>query len=174
MEIFNSKSNEPKKTVDQYIEPVRGSISILIIKVLLILFIFDSLYTIFFYVFSLQLNLPIDLRHHIALALVIIHIGKIILQIFLLLQVILTWTNSIYFFTNDHIIKRSGIFNVAEEIFHYQNIRSISIKQSLVGKIFNYGDILLKTSASGGYKNNIILFGIDNPKKYEEILNKFF
>ena len=174
MELFNNRRVE-KKTEEEHVgEPVRGSSIVLVIKVLLVLILFDGMYSFIYYILSLGISLPFDLHHHTAILLLIMQLGKILLQLVLLLHVVLSWANNLYFLTDEHIIKRSGFFKVQEEIFHYKNIRSISIHQSWIGKLCNYGDILLKTSASGGYQDDIILSGIANPQKYREILKKYF
>ncbi len=96
------------------------------------------------------------------------------MQLFLILNVTLSWANSAYYLAGKHIIRRNGILHVEEDVFHFDNIRSISVNQSFFGKIFNYGDISLKTSASGGYQGDVIMTEISNPKKYEEILREYF
>ena len=174
MELYKSNHSENNYDGKQIFEPIRGSIAVLAIRLLLILLLFDILYTLIYYLSTLEISLPFDLHHHIAVALFIMQILKTLLQMSMLLQVILSWANNLYFLTDQHIIKRSGVFNVTEELFHYQNIRSIAIHQTFIGKLCNYGDILLKTSASGGYQDDVALTGIDNPKKYEQELQKLF
>ena len=118
--------------------------------------------------------LPFDLHHHLAILFIIGQLLKIGLQVGLVLNVVLSWAGNSHHLTGQHIVKRTGIFNVNEEIYHYENIRSISINQSFLGKLFSYGDITLKTSASGGYQGDIVIVGVNNPKKYEDILKTFF
>lgn len=155
-------------------EPIRGSIAILAIRVLLILFLLDGLYGFAFYTFTLGIILPFDLHHHLSVVFFLLQIVKNFVQTALFLNVGLTWANNIYYLTERHIIKRSGIFTTSEEIYQYSNIRSVMINQSFIGKLLNYGDIYLKTSASGGYQGDIVISGIENPKKYKSILEKNF
>lgn len=174
MELFNNRRVN-KETKDEHVgEPVRGSSIVLVIKVLLVLILFDGIYSFIYYILSLGVNLPFDFHHHTAILLLIVQLGKITLQFVLLLHVVLSWANNLYFLTDEHIIKRGGVLKVQEEIFHYKNIRSISIHQSWIGKLCNYGDILLKTSASGGYQDDIVLSGIANPQRYKEVLKRYF
>ncbi|MBI3984341.1 MAG: hypothetical protein HY344_00150 [Candidatus Levybacteria bacterium] len=48
------------------------------------------------------------------------------------------------------------------------------------GGLYFYGgkysatEIILKTSASGGYQGDVVMAGIANPKKYKEIISKYF
>ncbi len=67
-----------------------------------------------------------------------------------------------------------GIMSAKEEVVLVDNIRSISVTQSFLGKLLNYGDITLRTSVSGGDQGDVILRQIDSPSKYEEIIKKLF
>lgn len=156
------------------LEPIRGSTVVLVAKLTVILLIFELIYAVADYVVTLGIPLPFDLHHHASLALFLVEAIKIVFQLYLIANVTLSWANNTYYLAGKHIIKRTGILHVEEDVFHFDNIRSISISQSFFGKMFNYGDIILKTSASGGYQGDVAMMGIANPKKYEEILNKYF
>lgn len=170
MKISNHNHEERKHEL----EPIRGSIIILVAKLATGLLLFDLLYVGLYYLLTLSFALPFDLHHHISLLLLVIFFLKLLMQLFLILNVTLSWANSAYYLAGKHIIRRNGILHVEEDVFHFDNIRSISVNQSFFGKIFNYGDISLKTSASGGYQGDVIMTEISNPKKYEEILREYF
>ena len=99
---------------------------------------------------------------------------KLFVEVLFIVNITLSWANNTYYLTQKHIIQRRGILHVEEDVFHFDNIRSISINQSILGKIFNYGDIILKTSASGGYQGDVVMIGISDPKRYKEIITKYF
>ena len=170
MKIHNHNHEERKHEL----EPIRGSIIILVAKLATVLLLFDLLYVGLYYLLTLSFALPFDLHHHISLLLLVIFFLKLLMQLFLILNVTLSWANSAYYLAGKHIIRRNGILHVEEDVFHFDNIRSISVNQSFFGKIFNYGDISLKTSASGVYEGDVIMTEISNPKKYEEILREYF
>ena len=48
------------------------------------------------------------------------------------------------------------------------DIRSVKSHQSLVGRLFNYGNVIVEVSASGGYHKDILLRGIVHPKNTKE------
>ena len=170
MELYSRKQNKK----GELFESVRGSTTVLIVKLLVIVVLFDGAYAFISYVLTLGVSLPFDLHHHISALLLGLQIIKNVLQIILTVNVVLSWANNLYFFTDRHNIKRTGILHVNEEMYHYDNIRSITINQSWIGKIFNYGDLVLKISASGGYQDDIVLTGIENPKKYQSFLEELF
>lgn len=165
---------EEKNIPEHDLEPVRSSVAILAMKLLVLLFIFEGLYTGLFYFLNVFFNLPLEWHHHSSIILLLIYGIKIGLEFLFILYLFFQWAGTTYFITKKHIIKRVGIINSREEVFHFDNIRSITVNQSFLGKIFNYGDIELKTSASGGYQAALILSGIDNPHKYEEHLKTLF
>lgn len=171
---MKQEDHSKDEDVKPEIEPIRGSTVILISKLMAILLFFEFIYAVVDYIVTLGIPLPFDLHHHVSLALFIVQAIKISFQLYLIANVTLSWANNTYFLAGKHIIKRTGILHAEEDVFHFDNIRSISINQSFFGKICNYGDITLKTSASGGYQGDVVMMGISNPKKYEEILNKFF
>ncbi|KKS46994.1 MAG: hypothetical protein UV09_C0010G0004 [Candidatus Gottesmanbacteria bacterium GW2011_GWA2_42_18] len=43
-----------------------------------------------------------------------------------------------------------------------------------MGKLLHFGDVVIETSASGGYRDKIIIGGIANLEKFEERLRHCF
>jgi uncharacterized membrane protein YdbT with pleckstrin-like domain len=87
--------------------------------------------------------------------------------------VVLSWVQNNFYITEDKIVHCRGILNIDEEIYDISNIRSVKSHQSFIGRIFNYGDVVVEVFASGGYHKAISLSGIVSPKKYERILNEY-
>ncbi|MEP7167428.1 MAG: PH domain-containing protein [Candidatus Woesebacteria bacterium] len=155
-------------------EPIRGSVVVLIIRLLAILLFFELIFLIVDYIFTLGIPLPFDLHHHVSLAMFVALTAKLVFELSLLVNASLAWSNTIFCISGKHIIKRIGIFSIHEEVFQFDEIRSIAVTQSFFGKIFQYGDIILKISASGGYQQDVRMIGIANPRQYEEALNTYF
>jgi uncharacterized membrane protein YdbT with pleckstrin-like domain len=155
-------------------EPIRGSIVVLALKLLVALLLFDLLYSGLYIGANIIFQLPFDWHHHVSIILIFLQFVKILTQVYLVLFLVITWASSSYLLTKNHVIRLSGLMSTKEDVFHFDNIRSISVTQSLFGKHFNYGDITLKTSASGGYQGDIVLSGIHNPEKYKKLLEQRF
>jgi len=98
---------------------------------------------------------------------------KFILQIYYVVYVVLAWVKNNFYITEDKLVHCRGILTVDEEIYDISGIKSVKSHQSLVGRVFNYGNVVVEVSASGGYHKEILLRGIVNPKKYERILNEY-
>ncbi len=152
--------------------PIRGSYTIFVAKLLLTLFLFEIIYAAIFYFLTLGVFFPFDLHHHISVGILILEVMKILIQVFLIFYVTLSWTSNVYYINGKHLIKRSGILNTEEDIYEFDTVRSIAVNQSFLGRLFHYGDIYLKTSASGGYQVIVTMTGIQNPHKYEQMIKQ--
>lgn len=98
---------------------------------------------------------------------------KFILQVYYVVFVVLSWVKNNFYVTEDKLVHCKGILTIDEDIYDISGIKSVKSHQSLVGRIFNYGNVVVEVSASGGYHKDILLRGIVNPKKYERILNEY-
>lgn len=81
--------------------------------------------------------------------------------LFVDLAIFLTWLNTEYILTSKRVEWRFGIIGEKTISIVLTNIESISLKQSIVGRIFNYGDITIEPA---GISTTINFNGISNPK----------
>lgn len=168
MEVYNQHHEEGECEH----APIRGSIVILVVKLLVTLLSFELIYVGAYYILNLGISLPFDLHHHVAFVLLGLEIIKILTQVFLILNVTLSWANNAYYINGKHLVKRTGIINIKEDMYEFDTVRSMTVDQSWLGRIFHYGDITLKTSASGGYQVIVTIAGIQNPQKYEQMIKQ--
>ena len=158
--------------------PIRTSITIIVLHLIVLLLATDLIYTainaILLRIFFLKFALPFDLHKFILLFLFILHITKTIFHIALTLFIVFRWVNRTYQIDEKQLIKKEGLFSISEKIFDLNNIRSITVHQSFLGKLFHFGDVTIETSASGGYQNKIIVSGIANPEIFETNLRNCF
>ncbi len=170
MEIYNKHYEERK------IEhaPIRESAVLLVIKLSLLFLLPDMLYVSVFYVFTVGFALPVDLHHHISLLLIVVFFLKLLIQLFLSLYVALYWKNTTYRIdgAGKYLVKKTGIIDTKEEVYEFKTVRLIRVNQSWLGRIFNYGDVSLEISASGGYQVILTITGIQNPKQYEQMIKQ--
>lgn len=99
--------------------PIRGSLFILVAKLLVILILFELLYGAIFYVLTLGIPLPFDLHHHKDVVILVFEILKILIQVFLIVNITLSWANNVYYLdvNSKRLIKRTGIINLKEDIY---------------------------------------------------------
>lgn len=154
---------------DNKIEPIRGSIAMLIFRLFLIMFLIDTLYSVLnYYIF--QSSLFQNIHPLLIVGVFIAHFAKNIIEIYFVLAVVINWASKTFYLSDKHIVERSGIINVKEKIYDLKIVRSVQISQGLLGKLCNYGDIVINTSSIGGYSEKIYLTGISKPEEYEELL----
>ena len=128
---------------------------------------------LYFYLFSFFTELGLSIQYQRSYIILFSSLLKFILQIYYVVYVVLSWVKNNFYITEDKLVHCKGILTVDEEIYDISSIRSVKSHQSLVGRIFNYGNVVVEVSASGGFHKDILLRGIVNPKKYERILNEY-
>ncbi len=69
--------------------------------------------------------------------------------------------------TNKRVVKRTGIVNVTTEELHRERIESVEIRQSIFGRIFNYGDILF----SGTGTSKIVFNFVNQPRLMKQMID---
>src|SRR3989338_6749246 len=170
------QANNSGVTIDQPtwqlpVEPLRGSVVVLIWQLVIFLLLTDAIYviinTFLMRAYFLKLTLPFELHHMIILLLAFLHIIKSIFQIFFIVVTVLNWIGKSFYIVEKHLIKHQGIMSKKEKIYDLNNIRSVTVKQTLLGKLFHFGDVIIETSASGGYKDKIFVSGIADPDNFE-------
>lgn len=153
------------------VEPIRGSVFILAVKYILLLFIFDGIYELIYYFLNVQFLIPYDFHHHLSVGFFILLITKFIIQAYLIMFITLSWANNMYYLTDKYLVKKSGILGRNEEKYLFDAVFSTSINRSFAGQIFGYGDLQITVNA-GNDKRELILSGIADPFKYEQMLKE--
>jgi len=86
------------------------------------------------------------------------------------LKLWLNWRKYRYEYTDVALIVRSRVpmFGKAEAVYRYETIVGVYIKQSLLGRLLDYGDIHLSAAAEAPH--GLILHSIDAPRQHLTIL----
>ena len=79
----------------------------------------------------------------------LITIYTIIIPIIVVGIIYLTKSSTIYAITNKRVIGRSGIISEDFKSSSFKHITSLRVKQGIIGKLFNFGNIIIDTSGSG-------------------------
>jgi uncharacterized membrane protein YdbT with pleckstrin-like domain len=155
-------------------KPIHGSLTLLIVKLIFLVFLFDVIYAISYFLLSYYLTSPLSFIDHVRFWLLIALVLKNIMMVSMVTYVVLKWATTLYYIEGDHLVTRRGILSVDENIYEFKTIRSLEVEQSLLGRLFHYGNIILKTSASGGYLVVVTLLNLANPQQQEKTLSKYF
>ncbi len=70
--------------------------------------------------------------------------------------------------TNKRVVKRTGIVNVTTEELNRERIESVEIRQSILGRLFNYGDILF----SGTGTSKVVFTFINQPRLMKKVIDE--
>jgi membrane protein YdbS with pleckstrin-like domain len=129
---------------------------------------FSITYLILGVVSILILLVPFDFldANFILWALVIIGLAMLlyVLSIFVLRK---TWTATKYYLTNDCLVINIGTTSNREDIYRYDTIETVSVKQKATEKSRGYGKIIL---AIPNKPEPVILKDINNPSEIANIL----
>lgn len=145
---------------------IRQSISILIIKLILVDLLAAFLVGILFITINFT-ELALGLGLNSTLLTFTFFLSMAVLKLLLSGYIILDWLNAYYELTPQSLIQRHGIVFIKEERVNFSDIRKIVLKQGLLGKIFNFGTIELYDFLM---KKSMNVFLIHNPWRYEKII----
>lgn len=101
----------------------------------------------------------------------IITIWTIIIPIIVIGIIYLLKSSTKYAITNKRVIRRRGIISEHFKSSTFKHITSLSVKQGIIGKMFNFGDIRIVTSGSGGSFDFIWRY-VNNPVQVKNEIDK--
>jgi len=134
-------------------------IKLIAIEILMLfLYLFIRLPKTLFILPNLELYENVSLSYITIIYFIILSFIKLIF----ILKITLEWINNVYEIRDDSIIHRQGIFNIKEDIYTLRNLSSVTIEQTILGKLFNYGTIILYSPI---HKTNYYMINVHNPKK---------
>lgn len=84
-----------------------------------------------------------------AFILAIMTLSTIVFPLVIIGIVYLHKSSTKYAVTNKRVVDRSGIFSEDIKSSTFRHITSLRVKQGIIGKIFNFGNIIIDTSGSG-------------------------
>lgn len=120
-------------------------------------------------VFSL-LGRYIEIFNNLSLNLVVLLV-LLMANIIIVLFIVLKWQSEYAELARGSLTKHQGILSKSEQKYACNFVEIITIKQSVLGMIFDYGTIELYDPA---IKEQIYLVNIATPKKYKELIGERF
>ena len=98
---------------------------------------------------------------------VIIGFFVILLPIISMIRDFLLWTNRQYIVTNRRVMQISGVINKSVTDSSLEKVNDLIMKQSVLGRMFNYGDIEILTASEMGAN---LFRRIEGPIKFKSAL----
>lgn len=153
------------------VKPVREAPPLLIGKITFALFLPLILYVV-------TLFTTIEIRHIFSfeqdwnlefLLFLLIIMG---IQMALVLFIVFQWQNHSYYLTTNYIQENRGILTKTDKMYDLKNVRNVSVRQGPLGRLLNYGDLIVESSAPE-FHEVLILTGIPEPHQHEAFLRQF-
>lgn len=162
----NRKSAKKRQIIVSHVT-IRQSISILLLKLVILELIFAIIFILFHPVlFSSQItDVVLYLESYNILLLLVVILFKMVLNIY----IVLSWLNEYYEITPTLVRHKRGIFFVKKEQLSLADIQSVTLQQGFIGKLLNFGTLSIYDWKWGKHE---YLYAIHNPTKYVEIFEK--
>jgi uncharacterized membrane protein YdbT with pleckstrin-like domain len=93
----------------------------------------------------------------------------ILLQLIFTIFILLEWSSETYTISSDKIEHKVGTFSRKTQSYSLKDIRSASITEGVMGRLFNYGSIILHSPT---LDQNIILYNIASPALALKVIEK--
>lgn len=88
-------------------------------------------------------------------------------ELILVCIIVLNWANEVWEIRQGILFHRRGIFKLIEDTYSLKNIGSVTISQSFLGRLLNYGTIVVYSPI---LKQEFFITNIENPKKFVKTL----
>jgi uncharacterized membrane protein YdbT with pleckstrin-like domain len=122
---------------------IRKSIVLFILRIMLLELIFELIY-LTWRTLTHFMPLPVETVLTLnAISIIVFIVLVTIIQNIFLIYIALIWVNDYYEIRQREIAHISGIFSKTEKAYPFHDIQSITVHQSFLGRIFNYGSIHL-------------------------------
>ncbi len=152
------------------VEHLRPSAVVIVLRLLAVLFLFDTVYAFIIFVFF-GLGDSQLLHSSFVVVLWLLHTIKYILVTVIVIRLFANWAGRAYYLSGHHLVERLGLVNTTETTYELSQLKSIALSQNWLGRRFNYATFVLKFSGSNT-SSNVILRDINNPSRYLDILNE--
>jgi uncharacterized membrane protein YdbT with pleckstrin-like domain len=162
---MNRMNDKNKREIRPII--IRKSIAMFVIRVILLELVFEVMYLtwrglIHFLPFSVETVITLN-----SISLIFFLILVTVIQNTVLIYIALIWSNDYYEFRANDIAHFKGVLTKSKQSYQYQDIQSISIQQSILGRLFNYGNITLLIPTIG---HDVHFNEVTDPKSFVELL----
>jgi membrane protein YdbS with pleckstrin-like domain len=156
--------------VEHNVEQLHQSVVVLVMKLALLLFLLDSAFLLLLLGFTFLGNYP-NLHHHYFVLLVVSQIIKYVVLTFMALWLVTTWASRNIYISGHHLVISNGIENRKQTMHELQQLRSVEMRQSWLGRQMKYGTISL-TFAVSGYKRVVVLADMAHPRACADEIEK--
>lgn len=96
--------------------------------------------------------------------------GLVVVYPLMIISVAIKKVCTSYIVTNKRICSKEGLFAKRKVEVDIKDIRSIETNQSILGRIFGFGNVLISTAGTGGVE--VAIIGISKPNSFTAFIKK--
>lgn len=96
-------------------------------------------------------------------------VGVQILNVVLLVMGVASWLNELYILHPKELVVKRGVLSSQATTYEFANLQSMTIAQTIWGKLFNYGNIRLYNPV---LREEVIMSHISSPQQYGAIIQQ--
>lgn len=161
---------EPSTNTKPMLEHLQPSVLVIVLRLLAVLFMLDIIYA-FIILGFFSLNDLHDWHNSYILFLWLVHAAKYLIITFAVIKLFAQWAGRNYYLSGHHLIERLGLFNITETTHELSQVKSIVVRQTWLGRRFNYGIIKL-SFAGAAVEQEIIIRDVNDPIKYKKYFDE--
>jgi membrane protein YdbS with pleckstrin-like domain len=155
----------------EVIEPIRRNIPLLAIRIVLVMFIADTVYAALLLATVLG-YIPSEWTASYTVLLWVAHTVKNIILSYLVIRLVIAWISTLYFVTEGHLVRQRGVLHTVETVFPLDATQSVVMSQNTLGRLFNFGDVTI-TFIIARQREEVTLYAVNNPQRYEKLFSTF-
>lgn len=146
-------------------------------KLLLLVFLIDTVYALLFMMFFYFGSLSSDgfsngTNNLFILFLWAAHTIKFVIIAYFLIRLVTDYLNTDYVVSKTHLKVEKGVINTKLYQYELTQLKELNVFQGPVGRVLHYGDIELQFGALGFHKN-VTLKDIAHPHRYHRELKEY-
>ncbi len=147
---------------------IRQSIVYLFLRLILLQILFTIVYLFMLFPLNFfELNPEIKLLAYSLVS--VVFFALLLMQMYFTLNIVLNWFGEYYEVKPGELVFHHGILEKKEKIYLTKHIESITINQSFMEKLFNYGTIRLYNPVLNQHMH---IDAVNKPEKYVHIIEK--
>ena len=153
-----------QKVEKQMIEHLQPSVIVILLRLILAIFILDTLYALFVLAFYGLYDLH-EWHESYIFVLLLFHTLKFILISAIVIRLFINWASRGYYLSGHQLIERVGILNTTEITHELSQVKEVSLKRSWMGSKLNYGTIILSLAGSSK-SQDVYIRDVKNAMEY--------
>lgn len=161
---------EKPKDNPEITEHLQPSVVVLLFRLLGAIFLLDTVYS-FLILGFFSLNNVHDWHDPYVLLLWLADIAKFLIITAMAIKIFAQWAGRNYYIHGHHLVERLGLVNITETTHELSQVKSVIVRQTWLGRRFNYGTIKLNFAGSAPVEE-VVLRDITNPAKYKDYFDQ--